>query len=417
MTPKPAVVVTGMGAVSPLGLSVATTWEAIVAGQTGVGPITYFDAVGQEMPCQVAAEVKGFDPLSSGLEAKDTKKADRFILLGLVAVREAMAQAGLADIKENQGIDRTRVAVILGTGIGGLPAMEEAYRTLQERGPRRVSPFFIPAMLPNLLAGQASILYGLQGANVCPVSACATSAHAIGWGKRLIESGEADIVVTGGAEATICATAIAGFAAMRALSTNFNATPTQASRPFDAARDGFVMGEGAAVLVLESAAHAAKRGATPLAVLTGFGQTADAGHMTLADGTGSRRAMELALAEAGLQANQISAINAHATSTPLGDAQEAETIATLFGANIPTSATKGATGHLLGAAGALEAVLSIQSLRTGILPPTLNAENSAVPLTDIVPNQARHGVEVQHVLSNSFGFGGTNVSLVFSRAE
>jgi len=415
MAPKPAVVVTGMGAVSPLGLSVASSWEAVITSQTGIGPITHFDAVGQDMPCQVAAEVKGFDPLMSGLEAKDTKKADRFILLGLAAVREAMAQAGLANIKENATIDRTRVAVILGTGIGGLPAMEEAHRTLQERGPRRVSPFFIPAMLPNLLAGQASILYGLQGANVCPVSACATSAHAIGWGKRLIESGEADIVVTGGAEATICATAIAGFAAMRALSTSFNATPAQASRPFDAARDGFVMGEGAAVLVLESAAHAAKRGATPLALLTGFGQTADAGHMTLADGTGSRRAMELALAEAGLQPTQISAINAHATSTPLGDAQEAETIAALFGASIPTSATKGATGHLLGAAGSLEAVLSIQSLRTGILPPTLNAENSAVPLTDIVPNQARHGVSVQHALSNSFGFGGTNVSLVFSR--
>jgi 3-oxoacyl-[acyl-carrier-protein] synthase II len=326
-----------------------------------------------------------------------------------------MAQAGLANITENTAIDRTRVAVVLGTGIGGLPAIEEAYQTLQQKGARRVSPFFIPAMLPNLLAGQASILFGLQGANVCPVSACATSAHAIGWGKRLIESGEADIVVTGGAEATICATAIAGFAAMRALSTNFNATPAQASRPFDTARDGFVMGEGAAVLVLESAAHAAKRGATPLAALTGFGQTADAGHITLADGSGSRRAMELALAEAGLVPTQISAINAHATSTPLGDAQEAETIAALFGPAIPTSATKGATGHLLGAAGAIEAVFSVQSLRTGILPPTLNVATPNVPLTDLVPNQARHGVPVAHVLSNSFGFGGTNVSLIFSR--
>ncbi len=410
---KPTVVVTGMGAVSPLGLSVATSWQALIAGQTGVGPITHFDA--SAYPCQVAAEVKGFDPASSGLDSKDLKKADRFILLGLAAVREALTQAGLTNIKENPTLDRTRVAVILGTGIGGLPAMEEAYQTLQDKGPRRVSPFFIPAMLPNLLAGQASILYGLQGANVCPVSACATSAHAIGWGKRLIESGEADVVVTGGAEATICGTAIAGFAAMRALSTNFNATPAQASRPFDAARDGFVMGEGAAVLVLESAAHAAKRGATPLATLSGFGQTADASHMTLADGAGSSRAMALALAEAGLQPTAISAINAHATSTPLGDAQEAETIAALFGNGIPTSATKGATGHLLGAAGSLEAVFSVQSLVTGILPPTLNAESSAVPLTDIVPNHARHGVVVKHVLSNSFGFGGTNVSLIFSQ--
>jgi 3-oxoacyl-[acyl-carrier-protein] synthase II len=407
------VVVTGMGAVSPLGLSVAQSWEALIAGHTGVGPITHFNA--SEFSAQVAAEVQGFDPLMSGLEAKDTKKADRFILLGLAAVKEALIQAGLADIKENPAIDKARVAVILGTGIGGLPAMEEAYSTLKEKGPRRVSPFFIPAMLPNLLAGQASILYGLQGANVCPVSACATSAHAIGWGKRLIESGEADVVITGGAEATICATAIAGFAAMRALSTGFNATPARASRPFDAARDGFVMGEGAAVLVLESTTHAARRGATPLAQLTGFGQTADASHMTLASGDGSRRAMELALREAGLQPSQISAINAHATSTPLGDEQEAATIAALFGAGIPTSATKGATGHLLGAAGAIEAVFSVVSLQTGILPPTLNAEHTQVALADIVPNVARHGVKVQHVLSNSFGFGGTNVSLVLSK--
>ncbi len=415
MAHLPAVVVTGMGALSPLGLSANASWEALIAGQCGVGPITHFDALAMEMPCQVAAEVKNFDPTFSGLEAKDTKKADRFILLGLAAVREAMLQAGLAEIKANTAIDRTRVAVILGSGIGGLPAVEEAYRTLQDRGPRRVSPFFIPAMLPNLLAGQASIMFGLQGANVCPVSACATSAHAIGWGKRLIESGEADIVITGGAEAAICPTAIAGFAAMRALSTGFNTTPDQASRPFDAARDGFVMGEGAAVLVLESAAHAAQRGAQPLARLSGFGQTADASHITLADGSGSRRAMELALHEAGLAPQQISAINAHATSTPLGDEQEAATIAALFGANIPTSATKGATGHLLGAAGALEAVFSILSLRTGILPPTLNVAHASVALTDIVPKQSRHGVEIQHVLSNSFGFGGTNVSLIFSR--
>ncbi len=403
---------------SPLGLSVASSWEALIKGQTGVGPITHFNAAApeREFACQVAAEVKGFEAAMSGLEPKDFKKADRFILLGLGAVKEALNQAGLAEIQHSPTIDRTRVAVILGTGIGGLPAMEEAYNTLKEKGPKRVSPFFIPAMLPNLLAGQASILYGLQGANVCPVSACATSAHAIGWGKRMIESGEADIVITGGAEATICATAIAGFAAMRALSSQFNATPALASRPFDAARDGFVMGEGAAVLVLESAAHAAKRGAKALAKLSGFGQTADASHITLADGTGSRRAMELALREAGLQPNEVSAVNAHATSTPLGDEAEAATIASLFGPCIPTSATKGATGHLLGAAGALEAVFSVLSLQTGILPPTLNAENTNVALTDIVPNTARHGVNVQHVLSNSFGFGGTNVSLVFSKA-
>lgn len=412
-TSKPSVVITGMGAVSPLGLTAPATWDALIAGQTGVGAITAFDA--STYPCQVAAEVKGFDPASSGFEPKDIKKADRFILLGMAATREALTQAGLADLPGNSSVDRTRIAVILGTGIGGLIAMEEAHSTILNRGPTRVSPFFIPAMLPNMLAGQVSIKYGLQGANVCPVSACATSAHAIGWGKLLIERGEADIVIAGGAEATVCPTAMAGFAAMRALSTQYNTNPTQASRPFDSARDGFVMGEGAAVVVLESESHAQKRGAKPLGRVLGFGQTADATHMTLADGMGSQRAMALALADAGLTASDIDAINAHATSTPQGDGREAESIAAMFGESIPTSATKGATGHLLGAAGALEAVISLYTLQTGTLPPTLNCANPDVVLRDVVPNTARTGQTVRHVLSNSFGFGGTNVALVFGK--
>jgi 3-oxoacyl-[acyl-carrier-protein] synthase II len=408
---KSRVVVTGMGAISPLGHTLASTWEALVASRSGLGPITHFDAT--EYPARVAAEVKDYDPSTSGLDAKDVKKCDRFILLGLTAAREAMAQAGLADFKSQPESIRARAACLLGTGIGGLPATEDAYATIASRGPKRVSPFFIPAMLPNLLAGQASIMFGLLGANVCPVSACATSAHAIGWAKRLIEYGEADIVLAGGAEAAICPSSVAGFAAMRALSTNFNDTPTAASRPFDAARDGFVMGEGAAALVLESEAHARARGATILAVLSGFGQTGDAEHITLASGNGSQRAMAQALTDAGLQASDINAINAHATSTPAGDEREAATLLSMFG-QTPVSATKGATGHLLGAAGALESVISIQTLRTGTLPPTLNATTPETTL-DIVPNHARTGQNIRHILSNSFGFGGTNASLIFSK--
>lgn len=410
---KPRVVVTGMGVISPLGHTVGATWAALVKGQSGIGPITHFNA--EAFSTRIAAEVKGYDPSTSGLEPKDIKKCDRFILLGLTAAREAMAQAGLSDFKNQPAAVRARAACLLGTGVGGLAAVEEACATIAARGPGRVSPFFIPAMLPNLLAGQASIMFGLLGANVCPVSACATSAHAIGWAKRLIEYGEADRVLAGGAEAAICASSVAGFGAMRALSTGFNENPTAASRPFDAARDGFVMGEGGAVLVLEREDIARARGATILAVLSGFGQSADAEHITLASGEGSRRAMELALADANLAAADISTINAHATSTPAGDEREAATLEALFG-RTPVSATKGATGHLLGAAGALEAVISIQTLRTGMLPPTLNVTQPETGL-DIVPNAARAQAGMVHALSNSFGFGGTNASLVFSKAD
>ncbi len=409
---KQTVVVTGMGAVSPLGLDVASLWQGLTTGQCGIGPITHFDA--SAYACRVAGEVKGFDAASSGLELKDTKKCDRFILLGLAAMREAMAQAGLLGVKDLPEAQRERMGVILGTGIGGLASIEDAKDVVNSRGPGRISPFFIPAMLPNMLAGQASILYGLQGPNVCPVSACATSAHAIGWGKRLIEWGEADLVVVGGAEATVCPTSMGGFAAMRALSTGFNDTPEQASRPFDAARDGFLMGEGAAVLVLESEAHAKARGAAILGKVAGFGQTADAGHMTLADGRGSARAMKLALDDAGLQPTDIGYVNAHATSTPAGDELEGASLANMFGKHVPVSSTKGATGHLLGAAGALEAVISLMALREQVLPATLNLQNPATSGLDLIAGEARKVNGMKAVLSNSFGFGGTNASLVLT---
>lgn len=410
---KKTVVVTGMGAVSPLGLDVGQLWQGLLAGKSGIGAISQFDA--SAYACRVAGEVKGFDPATTGLEPKDYKKCDRFILLGMAAMREAMAQAGLLDVKNMPEELRQRMGVILGTGVGGLPSIEDAKQIVDTRGPGRLSPFFIPAMLPNMLAGQASILYGLQGPNVCPVSACATSAHAIGWGKRLIEWGEADLVVVGGAEATVCPTSIGGFAAMRALSSGYNDAPEKASRPFDMGRDGFLLSEGAAVLVLESAEHAAARGAKALATIAGFGQTADASHMTLADGKGSARAMKLAMEDAGMTVADIGYVNAHATSTPAGDELEAAALVNLFGTSVPVSSTKGATGHLLGAAGALEAVISIMSLQEQMLPVNLNLENTDVVGLDLIRGAARKVAGMKAVLSNSFGFGGTNASLVLSR--
>lgn len=410
---KKTVVVTGMGAVSPLGLDVASLWAGLIGGESGIGAVTHFDASGYA--CRVAGEVRGFEPAASGLDAKDFKKCDRFILLGLAAMREAMAQAGLLDVKQMPEEMRQRMGVILGTGIGGLASIEETKDTLSARGPGRVGPFFIPAMLPNMLAGQASILYGLQGPNVCPVSACATSAHAIGWGKRLIEWGEADLVVVGGAEATVCPTSMAGFASMRAMSTGFNDEPQKASRPFDTARDGFLLSEGAAVLVLESEEHARARGAKVLGKIAGFGQTADAGHMTLADGKGSARAMKLALQDANLAATDLDYVNAHATSTPMGDELEAAALVALFGDKVPVSSTKGATGHLLGAAGAIEAVISLMALREQVLPVNLNLETTDVAGLDLIQGKARKVDGAKAVLSNSFGFGGTNASLVITR--
>ncbi|PIZ31469.1 MAG: beta-ketoacyl-[acyl-carrier-protein] synthase II [Alphaproteobacteria bacterium CG_4_10_14_0_8_um_filter_53_9] len=412
-------VITGIGLVTPLGNTTATTWEALLAGRSGIGSITRFDAA--DYPSSIAGEVKDFDTATTGLDLKDVKKCDRFIHLGLAAMREAVTQAGLLEeggkLSPQQAL---RTAVILGTGIGGIGSIEEAAHTIATRGPRRLSPFFIPAMLPNLLAGQASMMIGAKGANVCPVSACATSAHALGWAKQMIERGEADIVIAGGAEAAITPTSVGGFAAMKALSTGFNDNPEGASRPFDSARDGFVIAEGAAVLVLESEAHAKARGATIFATLAGFGQTADAAYLTrpAEGGEGAARAMQAALDDAGLTAAQIGYVNAHATSTPAGDTEELNALTTVFGSHTPAvSATKSATGHLLGAAGALEAAFCTLALQHQILPPTLNLETPPenTPFNLVPHKPQKPGTPLKAALTNSFGFGGTNAALVLTK--
>lgn len=406
------VVVTGMGAVSPVGLNVAETWQNLIAGKSGIGPITQFDA--SEMPCRIAGEVKNFDP-TGVIEAKDLKKMDRFIQLGMAATAEALKQAGLDNITDESLSDQFGVA--LGSGVGGLKTIEEGVLTLKERGPRRISPFFIPAILVNLLPGQVSMKWQLRGPNLSHVSACATGAHAIGEAAETIRRGDAIAMVAGGAEAGITAIAFAGFSAARTLSTGYNDTPEKASRPFDKDRDGFVMGEGAAVLVLEEYEHAKKRGATILAEVAGYGASGDGYHLTSPspDGSGAKRAMGMALRKSGLKPEDVGYVNAHATSTPAGDEIESQAIASVFGDKVLISATKSMTGHLLGAAGSLECVIAIQALREGVVPPTLNLENPSDSCTlDYVPHKARK-VELKATVSNSFGFGGTNAALLFTK--
>jgi 3-oxoacyl-[acyl-carrier-protein] synthase II len=407
------VVVTGLGLVTPLGVGVPKTWAGLCAGQSGTRRISQFDPT--DFASQVAGEVPDFNP-DDYLDVKEQKKTDRFIQLGIAAADEALAMANLA---EKTGLNLEKCGVIVGSGIGGLAEVERTYDILKERGPRRVSPFFIPSMLPNLLAGQISIRHGFMGANICPVTACATGAHAIGQAMQLIQLGELDVALAGGAEASITPLTVAGFAAARALSTGFNETPESASRPFDKTRDGFVIGEGAGVLVLESLEHATARGATILAELTGFGQTADAYHMTLPreDGAGSKRAMTMALQRAGISGADVSYVNAHATSTPAGDVGEARAIAEVTGGKAQISATKSMTGHMLGAAGAAEAAFCVLALRDQIIPPTINLTTQDEAITaDCTPNTARK-LPLKHVLSNSFGFGGTNASILLSRWE
>ena len=411
---KTTVVVTGLGLVSPLGNTTAATWQALLAGQSGISTISAFDVA--DYPSKIAGQVKNFDPTTTGLDTKDLKRCDRFIQLGLAATKEALEHAGLLNDSTKITSNPHRTATLLGTGIGGIASIEEATLTIKERGPRRISPFFIPAMLPNLFAGQASMLFGMQGANVCPVSACATSAHALGQALQLIQRGEADVVIAGGAEAAITPTAVGGFAARRALSTAFNESPAEASRPFDAARDGFVIAEGAAVFVLESAEHAAARGATVLATLAGFGQSADAAYLTLPaeHGEGAQRAVRAALADAGLEPSAIGYINAHATSTPAGDERELEALEAVFGqTSIPVSSTKGATGHLLGATGALEAAFCVLALQNQVIPGTLNLKSPPTTSFSLPTTQQKHTFSA--ALTNSFGFGGTNAALVFTK--
>jgi 3-oxoacyl-[acyl-carrier-protein] synthase II len=406
------VVVTGMGMVSPVGLSTSETWEAIVKGTNGIGPITLFDPQGHETT--FAAEVKGFDP-GRYMDRKEIRRNDRFVHFALASAMEAVEHAGL---QITNGIAE-EVGVIMGSGIGGITTLSEQILVLNEKGPRRVSPFVVPMMIVDMASGAVSIALGAKGPNFCTVSACATGADAIGVSYDLIRRGEVRAMVAGGTEAAITPIGIAGFASARALSGR-NDDPAHASRPFDKDRDGFVMGEGAAALVLESLESASARGATILAELVGYAATADAHHITLPaeGGEGGARAMRLALQRAGLQPDDVDYINAHGTSTPINDERETIAIKSVFGEHaykVPVSSTKSMIGHLLGAAGAIEAAFCIQAIQEGVIPPTINYTTPDPDCDlDYVPNVAREA-RVDVALTNSFGFGGHNASLIFKR--
>ncbi|MBB4250658.1 beta-ketoacyl-ACP synthase II [Rhizobium sp. BK008] len=416
------IVVTGMGLVSPLGTGIEPAWKRLLDGGSGLRVLAE-DIVG-ELAAKVGGIVPGitedaqagFDP-DRYIPPKDQKKMDRFIHFAMAATEEAVKQAGWMPTDEGE---RERTATIIASGVGGFPAITEAVRIGETRGVRRLSPFTVPSFLVNLAAGQVSIRYGFKGPLGAPVTACAASVQAIGDAARLIRSGEADVAICGGAEACIDKVSLGGFAAARALSTGFNETPELASRPFDTARDGFVMGEGAGILVIETLEHALARGATPLAELVGYGTAADAYHMTSGpeDGDGARRAIEAALRQAKIAASDVKHLNAHATSTPVGDRGEIAAIGTVFGRNggIAVSATKSATGHLLGAAGGLEAIFTILALRDQIAPPTRNLDEAdpAADGIDIVGKTARP-LTMDYAITNGFGFGGVNASALFRR--
>ncbi len=414
------VVVTGLGLVTPLACGVDATWQRLINSESGLRPITHFDT--SDLPARVAGQV----PRGEGAHAfradewvapKEQKKMDDFILFAIAAATQAVNDSGWKPESEE---DKERTGVMIGSGIGGLRQIEHTVLEMHDKGPRRVSPFFIPSCLINLASGHVSIMYGFKGPNHSVVTACSTGAHAIGDAGRLIEAGDADVMVAGGAEAAICRVGIAGFSAARALSTAYNDTPEKASRPWDKGRDGFVMGEGAGVVVLEEYEHAKKRGAKIYAELAGYGLSGDAYHITAptSDGNGGYRAMQAALKRAGLQTTDIDYINAHGTSTPLGDEIELGAVKRLFGDHaykLSMSSTKSAIGHLLGAAGSVEAIFSVLAMRDQIAPPTLNLENPSESCDiDLVPNKAKKRT-INNVLSNSFGFGGTNASLVFKK--
>ena len=409
---KPRVFVTGVGAVTPLGLDVATTWDSLVRGVSGVDTITAFDPEGFET--RIAAEVKGFDPLQY-LDRKEARRLDRFAQFAVAATRQALEHARL----DLERVDRDRVAAFVGSGVGGIITLSQQFDVMRERGPDRVSPFLVPMMLVDMAAGNVSMQFGLRGPNICTVTACASGADAIGQAWELLRRGDADVAVAGGTEAPICPIAIAGFNAVKALSRR-NDAPARASRPFDAQRDGFVIGEGAGVVVLETEEHLERRGAVPLVELTGYGCTSDAHHITepAPGGEGAARAMRAALAGAGLSPADIDYINAHGTSTYFNDKFETMAIKAVFGEvahRVAISSTKSMTGHLLGAAGAVEAIVAILAVQRGVVPPTINLEHPDPECDlDYVPNQARE-VRVRHAMSNSFGFGGHNAVLVFSQ--
>ena len=406
------VVVTGLGIISPVGNTVDTAWANIVAGKSGIGQITKFDA--SVFASRIAGEVKGFDA-AQYLSPKEVRRMDTFIHYGIAAGVQAIQDAGL----EAKPQDSERIGINIGSGIGGLPFIEETHKEYLANGPRRISPFFIPASIINMISGNLSIRYGFQGPNLACVSACATGNHSIGESARLIEHGDADVMIAGGSEACVCPLAIGGFASAKALSTR-NDDPATASRPWDTGRDGFVLGEGAGVVVLEEYERARARGAKIYCELAGYGMSSDAYHMTapLEDGSGAARAMRNAMISAQLRAEDIQYINAHGTSTPLGDLAETRALKLFFGdhaTKLAVSSTKSMTGHLLGAAGGIEAVFTVLALRDQIAPPTANLvdQDPACDL-DYVPNTARK-MTIEAALSNSFGFGGTNATLVFKK--
>jgi len=418
------VVVTGIGSVNPLGETAEKSWQRLIAGQSGAGPMTGFDA--SDLPCKIACHIdraneENTDGFNSDLyvEPKEQKRMDDFIIYAMAASDMALADSGYKPETEEQ---QFRTGVLVGAGIGGLQGIEDGAFTVRDRGPRRLSPFFIPGALINLAGGQISIKHGLKGPNHAVVTACSTGAHAIGDAARLIMLDDADVMVAGGTESAICRLGIAGFAACRALSTGFNDTPEKGSRPYDKDRDGFVMGEGAGVVILEEYEHAKARGAKVYAEVVGYGLSGDAFHITspAEDGSGGYRSMQAALKRSGLSPEDIGYVNAHGTSTPLGDEIELKAVERLFGGSsdgLNMSSTKSAIGHLLGAAGAVEAIFSILSIRDGIVPPTLNLDNPSVETPiNLVPHKAQEH-SVKAALSNSFGFGGTNASLVFKAID
>ena len=412
------VVVTGMGMVTPLGSGVDRNWSQIIGGKSGISRIENFDV--SDISCQIAGQVPGADAegglnLDDWIDPREQRKQDRFIQLGLAAACQAVEDSGW---KPQDLESQNRTGVMIGSGIGGLESIVTTDQLMNEKGPRRISPFFIPSALINLISGHVSIRYGFRGPNHAVVTACSTGAHAIGDAARMVALDDADVMIAGGAEAAVCRIGMAGFAAARALSTSYNDSPEQGSRPWDQGRDGFVMGEGAGIVVLEELDHARARGATIYAEVKGYGMSGDAHHITAPaeDGDGGFRAMQAALKRAGLTPDMIDYVNAHGTSTPLGDLIEAKAVTRLLGEAAKTvsiSSTKSATGHLLGAAGAIEAIYAIKTVQTGDLPPTLNLNDpeEAVANLDLVPLKSRNRT-VRNAMSNSFGFGGTNASLV-----
>ena len=408
------VVVTGLGCVSPVGNTVADAWSNLLAGQSGIGPITRFDA--SAMSCRIVGEVKNFD-LESYISAKEARTMDRFIHYGIAAAAQAIQDSGLATGEALGEEEACRIGVVIGSGIGGLPLIEETHIEYTARGARRISPFFVPASIINMISGHVSMRSGFKGPNLAVVTACTTGLHSIGEAGRLIEYGDADVMIAGGSEGTVSPLGVGGFAAMRALSTR-NDDPTAASRPWDKDRDGFVLGEGAGVMVLEEYEHAKARGAKIYAELGGYGMSADAGHMTAPNMDGPRRAMLNAMRNAGVNADQIDYLNAHGTSTPLGDINETNAIKAALGDHAyktVVSSTKSMTGHLLGGAGGIESVFTVLALHHQKVPPTINLVNPDPECDlDYCANTARD-MKIDVALKNNFGFGGTNGSLVFKR--